>query len=105
VLAMHQALIAVDHGYAASEAAHGLRQFQADVAAADDHEMLGNLIELECLDVGERLRVRETVDIFQQRARAGANDDVGSAELTRGAIRKRNLHGPGSYEAPGAENE
>ena len=40
--------------HATAEAAIGLRQLQADIAAADHDQVAGQPIELQCLDIGER---------------------------------------------------
>src|SRR5439155_9149273 len=49
----------VDDGHAASEAAVGLGEFEANVSAAEDDEMLGQPVELEQLDVRERSGIRQ----------------------------------------------
>ena len=45
----------LDDCHAAAEPAVGLCHFQSDRAAADDDQMVGQSIELQRLDIGERL--------------------------------------------------
>ena len=54
---------------AAAETAIGLCQLQADIAAAEHDQVVGQSIELERLDIGERLCRRETWNIRDRRMR------------------------------------
>ena len=54
---MEQPIIAVDHRHLAAESAHGLGEFYSDVATADDKEMFGDLVQFECFDMREWLRL------------------------------------------------
>ena len=54
ILAGHQLRPGLDHGHAAAEAAISLRQFEADIAAAEHHQMRGCIVEFERLDMGQR---------------------------------------------------
>jgi hypothetical protein len=56
------------HRHVRAEPPHGLRQFEADIAAAHHDEMLRESVEVECLDVGHRVGRRESRDVGQRRA-------------------------------------
>src|SRR6516162_11397090 len=45
----------LDNGYARSEATKRLRQFQANISAADHDEVFGQTVEVEGLHMGHRL--------------------------------------------------
>jgi hypothetical protein len=59
----------LDDRHLAAEAAIGLRQLQADIAAAEDDQMAGQSVELERLDIGERCRTGEAWDVGDRRVR------------------------------------
>jgi hypothetical protein len=82
VFSRHQPLGDIDHGYLAAEATHRLGEFDPNVAPANHQQMLGNYVQLECLDVGERLRLSQSGDRSQRGPRTGTHDHVGPAELT-----------------------
>src|SRR5262249_60321448 len=62
VLVVENLLTLRDDGDTASEAAVRLRELEADVSTAEHDEVLGQAIELEQLDVGERPGIREPGD-------------------------------------------
>ena len=59
VLARHKSRRAFQHGDLGAEAAEDLREFQSDIAAAEDDEVLRNNLQRERGGVGE---VRHAVD-------------------------------------------
>ena len=59
VLAVDQRAVPLDDGHAAAEPAERLRQLEADVAAAQDDQVLREFAQLQSLDVGQRARLRE----------------------------------------------
>src|SRR5208282_3244454 len=59
----------LDDAHAAAEAAIGLCEFQSDIAAADDDQMVGKSIELERPDIGERVCRRKAGNIRNRRMR------------------------------------
>ena len=72
VLVGDQARTLLDHGDGGAEAAEGLGELEADVAAADDDQVLGQGVEGEQRAVGQR---GDPVDAGQVRHR-GAGADV-----------------------------
>ena len=54
VFAAGQLLPLLDDGHPRAEAAHGLRQFQPDIAAAQDDQVLGQPVQVQQFDVGHR---------------------------------------------------
>ncbi len=52
----------LDNGDAAAEAAVGLGEFEADIAAAEDDQVRGQSVEFEQLDVRERSGIRQAGD-------------------------------------------
>ena len=63
ILAAHDPRSGLDDGYPATEAAIGLRHFQADIAAAEYEQMRGQVIEFERLDMCQRPRRFEARNI------------------------------------------
>ncbi len=59
VLAVDQCAVPFDDGHATAEASERLRQFEADVAAAEDDQVFRELVQLQGLDVGQRASLRE----------------------------------------------
>src|SRR5262245_1411861 len=102
---MHQPIIALDHRHLAAEATHGLGQLYADIAAADHDQMCGDYIQLEGFDMCEGLRLNKARNGFEDSARTGVDNHIGSSELTRGAVRQCGLQSLGANEASGAEDE
>src|SRR6185437_5555728 len=82
-----------------------LGEFDPNVAPANHQPMLGNYVQLECLDVGERLRFSKTGDRSQCGPRTGTHDHVGATELTAAPIRQGDLQRSRSYEPSGSRNE
>jgi hypothetical protein len=60
VLLRHQPLSASDHPHTAAESAHRLRELYSDIAAANDNQVFGNLVELQRLNMRQRLCLSET---------------------------------------------
>ena len=76
VLPMRQAPVAFDNSDAAAQASKGLREFKAYIAASDDQEMPGNVIEVERFDVRKRMSLGEPGDILHRGTRTGADNDI-----------------------------
>src|SRR5262249_30050968 len=60
ILSAHQPRPRLDDGHTAAEATISLRHFEPDISAPEDDQMCGQIIELERLNVGERLAGLET---------------------------------------------
>ena len=57
----------LNHGHPGAETPHGLCQFKADKAAAQDNEMFRQAVEIESFDVGHGLGRRQAGPIRQSR--------------------------------------
>ncbi len=100
VLARNQAVPLLDDRDARSEAAIGLPEFEPDIAAADHHEMLGQIGEIEQRTVGEQPHVARARHVGDQRAAADIDEDiVGEEKLVADA------HALGPFEPRMAEDE
>ena len=96
---------AFEDGDATAEAAQGLGEFEADVAAAEDGEVCGEGVEFEGFDVGEGLCVGEAGDGVDGGAGAGADDEGVGGEGAGFAVGEGEEHGFGGDEAAFAEEE
>src|SRR5207248_634494 len=75
ILAREQVLSAIDDGDGRAEAPEHLRELAADVAAAQDHEVRGQLAKLHHRAVVQPGHGLETLDRRHHRPRAGVDDD------------------------------
>ena len=105
VLAVDQRAVPFDDRHAAAEAAEGLRQLEAHVAAAQDDQVLRELVQLQGLDVGQRARLREAGGVVDPGTRPGVDDDGLAAERPGPARVERDLDGLRRDEAPVAHDE
>src|SRR5437899_12701837 len=65
ILAMQQAIVAINHRNTAAEAAHGLSELEPHKSPAQDKEVLWSEVEVQCFDVRQGLwcaRARSTND-------------------------------------------
>src|SRR6476646_3645753 len=67
--------------------------------------MFRDLVQFECFDMREWLRLSKSWSRIQNGARTGTDDHIGSAELTLGSIAQCGLHRPVTDEASVATNE
>jgi hypothetical protein len=81
----------LDYRHSAAEPAIGLRQFQSDIAAADDDEVVGQSIELERLDIGQRLGGSEPRNLRDRRARADIDRDTIAGQHSHAAVVQTDL--------------
>ena len=91
VFPVQQTVISIDDGNLAAEPAHGLRQLQADVAAADHNKVPGDLSQFERLDVREWLRIGQARNRFHRSPRTRAHDYIGSTEATSRSARENDF--------------
>ncbi len=80
VFAMDQRAVPFDDGHAAAEAAEGLRQLEAHVAAAQDDQVFRQVVQIQCLDVSQRARIREPRGVIDPGTRPGVDHDGLAAE-------------------------
>ena len=76
VLSAHQLRPGLDDGHFGAEAAIGLRQFEAGIAAADHDQMRRQDVELERFDMGQRLRGLEAWNIGNGGVRSHIDEDL-----------------------------
>src|SRR5271163_1973983 len=67
--------------------------------------MPGNLVQFECLDVREWLRIGQAGNWFQCRPRTRAHDYIGSAEAASSSAGKSDFQSFWAYEASRPENK
>src|SRR6478672_5392343 len=67
--------------------------------------MFRDLVQFECFDMRERLRLSQSWSRIQNGARPGADDHIGSAELALRSIAQGSLQSPGTDKTSGATNE
>ena len=96
---------AVDEGDAAPEAAEHLAELDADVAAAEDQEVIGDLVELHEGGVRVVRDVAEAVDRWDGGARADVDDDGGGGQVALPAVVEVDADLVGCGEAGGAHEE
>ena len=91
VFAVDQRAVPFDDGHAAAEAAEGLRQLEAHVAAAQDDQVLREVVQVQGLDVGQRARLREAGGVIDPGTRPGVDHDGLAAERPGPARVERDL--------------
>ena len=105
VLAGQELRPALDHGDLAAEAPEGLRQLDADIAAAEHDQVRGQPVELERLDMGQRRGRGQARDVRNGRVRAEIEEDALAFEPPRPALGQAHLDRPGRDEAALAQDE
>ena len=100
VLPAHQLRADLDHGHFGAEAAIGLRQFEAGIAAADDDQMGGQNVELERFDMGERLRGLETGNVGNSGMRPHIDENLGPGQRTHAPVVQAHFERLRRDEAP-----
>ena len=83
---------ALNDRHAAAEAAHRLGELQADVAAAEDDEMIGQALEIQGFDMRHRPGGGEAGHVGNAGARADVQEDALAAQQARAAGVQRHLH-------------
>src|SRR6202043_343091 len=76
----------LDHRHPAAEAAVGLRQFQADIAATEHDQVRGYIVQVQSLDVRERPRFREAGNARYRRMRTDIDEDLVAGQPPRAAV-------------------
>src|SRR5262249_22879442 len=94
-----------DDGHAAPEAPACLRELETDVAAPENHEMLGHAIELEKLDIRQRPGVRQPRDRRNGCVGPEVEEDPVASENARPTAIQSNLHGPRCDETSRAHDQ
>lgn len=75
------------------------------IAAANNDQMFGNLVEFKRFNMRERPRFCEAWNRFELGTRAGTDDHVRAAQSTGSPVGEGDLHSPVSDESPGSQNE
>ena len=101
----HQPLVGIGHRNIATKSSHRLGQFYSDIAAADNEEMFGNLVEFERLDMRERLCFSKARNRCQRGPGTRTDDHVCAAQLTGRSISESHVHGSRSNKPSVSQNE
>src|SRR5215470_8803451 len=75
-----------DDGHIAAKATISLCQFQAGISATDHDQVAWQIIELQSLDVRERLGRFQTWNVRNRRVRSDVEENFISRELTRASV-------------------
>src|SRR5688572_3979653 len=75
ILACGELRSPLQYGHTRAEPAHGLRELEADIAAAGHDEVLGNPVELQRFDVSQGLAIGESRHFRNCRASAQVEED------------------------------
>jgi hypothetical protein len=105
VLSRKQLRAALQNGDAAAETDERLREFQADITAAQDDQMARHAIEFECLDVCERFGGAKTGDLGDSRVSAQIQEHPVALQSAHAAVAQSNLDGFRPDEAALAKHQ
>src|SRR3981189_1804266 len=105
ILASHELPPELDHGHPAAEAAEGLREFHADIAAAEHDQVLGQPVEFECLYMGQGSSIGQARNAGNCRLRAEIEKDTLRLDPPHPARCQSDVNGPGANEAALPEEE
>ena len=86
ILAAHQLRPGFDDGHFGAEAAIGLRQFEAGIAAADHDQMRRQDVELERFDMGQRFRRLEARNIGNGGMRSHVQEHLVADQRARSSV-------------------
>src|SRR5690348_32795 len=88
-----------DHGHIRSKSPNRLREFKADIAAANHYEMAWQTIEIERLDMGHRISRGEPGNIGHRRVRTQVEEHTFADNQSSAAIFEHDLNRSRSDEA------
>ena len=103
ILATHDAGCALDDGDPAPKAAVSLGHFKADIAVAENDQMGWRIIELERLDVRQRIGRFEAGNVWDRCVRPDVETHLLAAEHARGAVVGLDFEGFRRHEATGPQ--
>ena len=95
----------LDHGDPAAEASVRLGEFEADVAAAEDDEVLGQPVEFQQLDVRHRTRLRQARNRWDRAVGAHVEDHAVACQQTSPAVVQTHFEGLRRDETPDAHDQ
>jgi hypothetical protein len=95
----------LDDRDAAAEAPIGLRQLEADIAAAEHDQMRRQAVELQRLDVAHRLRIGEAGDVRHRRVGSDVEKHLITREAARAAVVELHLEVFRRREVPGPHDQ
>src|SRR5260370_4525306 len=104
ILASKQLRSTLQNGDTASETDECLREFQANIATAENDQMAGKAIEFECLYVRERFRGTKAGDVGDSRGSAEIQEHAVALQTAHSAVAQSNLNGLRSNEAALAQD-
>src|SRR5882724_9690356 len=96
ILAAGELRTMFDHGHIRAEPTKRLREFKADVPAAEHNQMPGQSIKLQRLDMRHRRSLRQAGHLRNCCARTEVEKDAVSLDGSLAAIAQLDLHGAGS---------
>ena len=105
VLSAHQLRPGLNDGDFGAEAAIGLRQFEAGIAAADHDQMRRHNVEFERFDMGQGLRGLEAGNVGNGGARSDIDEDLGSRQRAHAPIVQLHFERFRRDEAPVAHDQ
>src|SRR6185437_15178769 len=105
ILARGDAVTVLDDGHPAAKAPEGLRQLEADIAAPEHDEVLGQTVELQRFYVRHRLRGLEARYFGNRGAGSDVDEDLVGGQHALAAVTERDLEGFRRREAPGAHDQ
>ena len=88
VLARQQLVRLLHHRHLCAEAPVGLRELQADVAAADDEQVLGHPVDFHHAAVGKKRHVLDARHVRHQRASADVDENPVRRERVAGHVER-----------------
>src|SRR5580700_7911039 len=87
-----------DHGHIRAEPTKRLREFEADVAAAEHNQMSGQALKLQYLDMRHWRSFSQARHFRDRGARSEVEKHPVSLDSPRGAVAELELHGARSNE-------
>jgi hypothetical protein len=88
-----------------TETAEGLREFKPDIPSAQDQEMFRDVIEVQRLDVAQRLGLGQSRNRLKRGPRARIDDHIFATEGAVSAGGQLDFNGPRSNEASCAHHQ
>ncbi len=95
----------LDDRHATAEAAISLRHFDTDVAPTQHDQMRRRIVEIQCANVGKRLRITKTGTVRNRRVRSDVDDDLVAAQRACSAVVQLHFDRFQRNETPAAHDQ
>src|SRR5262249_39891876 len=105
ILPCHDLRTGLDDGHFAAKAAISLGQFQAGISPTDHDQMLRQIIELESVNMRERVGRLQVGNIWNGRVGSDIEENLVSYQLARAAVVQIHLKGFWRYETAAAHDQ